>query len=328
MLRLLSLLQNHRFWSGAELSKRLEVSERTLRRDIDRLRDLGYPVEASRGHAGGYQLSVGAALPPLLLEDDEAVAIALGLRTAAAGAVAGLEESALQALTKVAAVMPPKLRRRVEAVASTSVHTVRRGPPLDAGVLTLLARACRDHEQIRFDYTGRAATDPSRRRVEPHSVASVGQRWYLIAFDLDRSDWRTFRVDRIGQPDLSRVRFAPRELPEGLDPVGFVRRNHAGIPRRYEVVLLLAADATTVARTVMAWARVDPAEFPGQPQRPACRVTLRTDDLTAPMWLLAEVDVDFVVVSPPELNDRIRRLGERAATVSGNATGVLPTHER
>lgn len=322
MLRLLSLLQTHRFWSGPELSERLEVSDRTLRRDVERLRDLGYPVDATRGHAGGYQLQAGAALPPLLVEDDEAVAIALGLRAAASGGISGLEDSAIRALTKVVSVMPPKLRRRMDAVATQTQQAPRRGPVLDAGVLTRLAQCCRDDERLRFDYDAKRSSDEAaplpRRHVEPHSLVTIGQRWYLLAWDLDRRDWRTFRVDRIGRPESSRVRFAPRELPDGLDALAYVRRSTASMPRAFDVRIVVAADATSVARLVMTWGRVDPIE-PG-PHGPRCRVTMSADWLDGPLWLLGEVtsalDADFTVESPPELVERVRRVGERFARAS------------
>lgn len=321
MLRLLSLLQTHRFWSGAELSERLDVSDRTLRRDVERLRELGYPVDATRGHAGGYQLQAGAALPPLLVEDDEAVAIALGLRAAASGAVAGLEESAVRALTKVVSVMPPKLRRRMDAVASQTVQAPRRGPQVDAVVLTRLAQCCRDDERLRFAYDARrSATDDRplpRRHVEPHSLVTVGQRWYLVAWDLDRRDWRTFRVDRIAEPESSRVRFAPRALPGDVDALTFVERNTSAMPRKYDVSVLVHRDATTVARSVMGWGKVDPAEPDPATGEPRCRVTMSADWLDGPLWLLGEVDADFVVESPPELVERVRRVGERFARAAG-----------
>lgn len=326
MLRLLSLLQTHRFWSGAELSERLDVSDRTLRRDVERLRELGYPVDATRGHAGGYQLQAGAALPPLLVEDDEAVAIALGLRAAASGAVAGLEESAVRALTKVVSVMPPKLRRRMDAVASQTVQAPRRGPQVDAVVLTRLAQCCRDDERLRFAYDARrsgASTSDrpvedrplARRHVEPHSLVTVGQRWYLVAWDLDRRDWRTFRVDRIAGPESSRVRFAPRALPDDVDALTFVQRNTAAMPRKYDVSVVVHRDATSVARIVMSWGRVEP--LPPGDGAACCRVTMSADWLDGPLWLLGEVDADFVVESPPELVERVRRVGERFARAAG-----------
>ena len=205
MLRLLSLLQTHRYWPGEELADRLEVSGRTLRRDIDRLRELGYVVDAVRGVAGGYQLRAGGQLPPLLLEDEEAVAIAVGLRPAAAGAVGGMEETSVQALTKVISLMPPRLRRRMDALKSqTEAPGPWAGAPVvDAGVLTTLAQACRDDEPLKFDYTAREA-ETTHRWVEPHRLVSLGRRWYLVAYDRDRQDWRSFRVDRIAEPGRDR----------------------------------------------------------------------------------------------------------------------------
>ncbi|MFV0535696.1 MAG: helix-turn-helix transcriptional regulator [Cumulibacter sp.] len=310
MLRLLSLLQTHRYWPGMELAGRLEVSERTLRRDVERLRELGYPVDATRGHRGGYQLLAGAALPPLLLEDDEAVAIALGLRAAADGSVRGIEDGALRALTKVMSVMPPGLRRRAEAVASMTVQPGR-GPALDAVVLTRLAQVCRDHERVRFTYSAQSESDLAHRHVEPHSVLSLNTRWYFLAFDLDRHDWRTFRVDRISDMESARTRVPPRALPDGLDPVEFVRRNAARRPRRHEVRIVVRERAVDVAHAVLGWGRVDPTTFPGSEGKPACRITMATDDLSAVAWLLTDLDTDFIVEEPCELADLLHRVGER-----------------
>ncbi|MGZ8738909.1 MAG: helix-turn-helix transcriptional regulator, partial [Nocardioides sp.] len=210
MLRLLSLLQTHRYWPGTELSARLEVSPRTLRRDIERLRELGYAVDAVRGVAGGYQLRAGGTMPPLLLEDEEAVAIAVGLQSSAAGSVSGLDETSVQALTKVIALMPPRLRRQMDALRSQTENLPwGGGPPLDAATLTTLAQACRDSEPLHFTYTARAA-DPTERGVEPHRLVSLGRRWYLVAYDRGRQDWRSFRVDRITDPRTTGHRFRPR----------------------------------------------------------------------------------------------------------------------
>ncbi|MDX5574184.1 YafY family protein, partial [Streptomyces sp. ID01-9D] len=198
LLRLLSLLQAHRDWSGADLADRLGVTPRTVRRDVDKLRELGYPVNASRGTGGGYQLGAGAELPPLLLDDEEAVAVAVGLRTAAGHGIEGIGESSVRALAKLEQVLPNRLRRRVGALGAFTVPMLH-GPEasaVDPGVLTELAGACRDAERLRFAYRTHDGED-SRRTVEPHRLVCTERRWYLVAWDLERADWRTFRVDRI-----------------------------------------------------------------------------------------------------------------------------------
>jgi len=302
MLQLLSLLQTHRYWPGTELAGRLEVSARTLRRDIERLRELGYDVDAVRGQAGGYQLRAGNALPPLLLEDEEAVAIAVGLRTSAAGAVEGLEGLALQALTKVVALMPPRLRRRMDAVQSQTVPAPWQGPSIDAHVLTTLAQACRDDEVLRFDYATRDG-EQSRRYVEPHQLVSIGSRWYLVAHDKDRHDWRTFRVDRVARPEPGGTRFRPRELPAD-DALAFVRQSISSMPTRYTARIRFAADAATVAAFVGRWATVEPVDD-------GCVMTMGTDTLDWPMFVLANVDAPFVVEEPAELVARIAGAARR-----------------
>jgi len=305
MLRLLSLLQTHRYWPGPELSDRLEVSARTLRRDVDRLRELGYPVHASRGVAGGYQLRAGAAVPPLLLDDDEAVAIAVGLRTAAAGGVAGFEETSVRALAKVIQLLPPRLRRRIDALREVSTPGVfGGGPTLDATVLTTIALACRGEERLRFDYTPRGAPTAARS-VEPHRLVSLGRRWYLIAWDLDRADWRSFRVDRLAQPAPAGTRFRPREIPGG-DPVAWLRSRIAAIPTRYDVCVRLEADPEAVRAAVGPWATVEPATDGSA----GCRLRMNVDDLAWPIMLLVKVGAPFTVESPPELDGRARAAGE------------------
>src|SRR6266545_2546717 len=198
LLRLLSLLQARRDWSGPDLADRLGVSARTVRRDVERLRSLGYPVHATSGTAGGYRLGAGAALPPLLLDDDEAVAVAVGLRTAAGGSVAGIEETSVRALVKLEQVLPSRLRHRVNALwtSTVPVPVPGDGATVDAEVLTAIAGACRDHQRLRFDYRDHGGS-ASVRTVEPHRLVCWGRRWYLLAWDTDRNDWRTFRVDRL-----------------------------------------------------------------------------------------------------------------------------------
>src|SRR5580658_4712776 len=196
LLRLLSLLQARPDWTGAELAHRLHITARTLRRDVQKLRSLGYPVGATPGVAGGYRLGAGAALPPLLLEDDEAVAVVLGLRTAASHSVTGVAEASVRALAKLEQVLPARLRAQATAISQATVPLTGPGPAVDAETLTTIARACRGREQLRFGYATRDG-EPSERRAEPHRLVQAGYRWYLVARDIDRDDWRTFRVDRI-----------------------------------------------------------------------------------------------------------------------------------
>ncbi|MGP3978713.1 helix-turn-helix transcriptional regulator [Streptomyces sp. 8N114] len=214
LLRLLSLLQTHRDWSGNDLAQRLGVSPRTVRRDVDRLRELGYPVHSTSGTAGGYQLGAGAQLPPLLLDDEEAVAVAVGLRGAAGGGVEGISDASARALVKLEQVLPHRLRRRVGALSEFTVPMVggHRGPAVDAGTLAELAHACRDHERLRFQYEKHDGA-PSRRVVEPHRLVTTHRRWYLVGWDVDRADWRTFRADRITLTPPHGPRFEPRTPP-------------------------------------------------------------------------------------------------------------------
>ncbi|MEV4345771.1 YafY family protein [Actinoplanes sp. NPDC049596] len=320
MLRLLSLLQTHRYWPGAELAERLEVSPRTLRRDVDRLRDLGYPVDAARGVAGGYQLQAGAAVPPLLLDDDEAVAIAVGLRTAAAGAVAGFEETSVRALAKVIQLLPPRLRRRIDALrAVTAPGPLGGGPTLDATVLTTLALACRGEERLRFDYRPRDG-DPAPRHVEPHRLVPLGRRWYLVAWDLERGDWRSFRVDRLSSPGLTGARFRPREIPGG-DPAEWLRSRMSAIPNRYEVSVVIGAPAEQVRATVWNYGTVE--ELTDE----RCRLCMNVDELGWPVMVLGVLGAAFTVESPPELRDHLRRAGE--AMIAGSIVdGSAPPWRR
>jgi predicted DNA-binding transcriptional regulator YafY len=299
MLRLLSLLQTHRYWPGTELAERLEVSPRTLRRDVDRLRELGYPVDATRGVAGGYQLRAGGTLPPLLLDDEEAVAIAVGLRTAATGAVAGIEEVSVQALAKVVQVMPPRLRRRVDALQRYTVPAaMRTGPTVDPAALTVIAQACRDDERIQFTYTPRDG-EPSVRNVEPFRLVTLGRRWYLVAYDLTRHNWRSFRVDRLADPRTTGVRFRPRELPGG-DALAFVESGIASVPTRYDVRLRLHTAAADVERVVQRWGTVEVID--GH----TCRLSMNLDSFEWVVLVLSEVGAEFEVEAPVELRDHLR----------------------
>jgi predicted DNA-binding transcriptional regulator YafY len=305
LLRLLSLLQTPRDWTGVELAERLEVSPRTVRNDIERLRNLGYPVHANRGAVGGYRLEPGANLPPLLLEDDEAVAVAVGLRTAAGGAVTGIEETSLRALAKLEQVLPARLRRKVNALqTSTLLVTHRSGPTVDAEVLSLLAGTCRDHTSLRFDYEDRRGA-PSRRAVEPHRLVNAGRRWYLVAWDTDRRDWRTFRVDRLRPYLPLGGRFTPRPLSDE-EVQALVARGVPPTARRYQARILVHAPAATIAERIGPW--VGTVEAAGEDR---CILDTGADSLELLAVHLGMLEADFTVSEPPELVGHLRSLAGR-----------------
>jgi predicted DNA-binding transcriptional regulator YafY len=317
-LRLLSLLQNHRYWPGAELADRLGVSPRTLRRDVDRLRELGYPVTAHPGVDGGYQLAPGAALPPLVVDDDEAVALAVGLRLATQGAAGGgVGEAAARALAKVGQVMPARLRRRAEAVAAMTEPATwgaQAGrPAVEAEVLAAAALACRDAERVRFGYAA-AGGQRSERHVEPHRLVALDRRWYLVAYDLDRGDWRSFRMDRIdGAPRPTGARFRPRTLP-ARDAGEFVRQGITASsgPPRWNVEVRFEAPAEVIRERIGRWSTV--AE--DGPSR--CLVTMAPpDSLDWPVIALGVAGADFRVLSPPELAERVAEWGARFSRAHG-----------
>jgi predicted DNA-binding transcriptional regulator YafY len=315
-LRLLSLLQTRRYWPGTELAGRLQISVRTLRRDIDRLRELGYPIQAQRGVEGGYQLAAGTALPPLLVDDDEAVALAIGLQAAAQGAVEGIAESSVRALAKLVQVMPGRLRRQVEALSAMTVpatwgNTARTS--VDPGILTTIALACRDSERLRFSYT---AADGQRtgRHVEPHRLVLLGPRWYLVGYDLTRQDWRSFRLDRLTAPAGTRARFRPRELP-AVDAAAFVRAGVDNLTTTYRVEVAVEAPAATIRQRIGRWAEVTEIDAA------RCRFRMTADSLDWPTMALGVIGADFQVVSPPELLDRVRDWGRRF-----NQAGSVPVH--
>jgi predicted DNA-binding transcriptional regulator YafY len=297
-------MQGRRDWSGEELAERLEVSGRTIRRDVERLRELGYPVESLSGPAGGYRLRAGTAMPPLLLDDDEAIAIAVGLRTAARASVTGIEETAVRALVKLEQVLPPQLRRRVQALGSATSTLPVSGPTVDPQQLTLIAAACRDSECLRFGYRRRDGTG-SRRDVEPHSLINHGRRWYLVAWDRGREDWRTFRIDRLTGPTATGVRFAPRTLP-AKDAAAYVEQSITAAPSRYEAVVTLHAPAEQMARNVPAhWGTIEPLDAH------TCEYRVGDDDLGWLALRVAMLGVDFEVREPPELLEHLRALALR-----------------
>ncbi|WP_399881003.1 helix-turn-helix transcriptional regulator [Streptomyces sp. BBFR51] len=323
LLSLLSLLQARRDWPGALLSQRLDVSPRTLRRDIDRLRELGYPVLAVKGPDGGYRLDAGTQLPPLLFDDEQAVALAVALRTAT-GTGAGIEDGAARALTTLRQVMPARLRHRIDALHVTPVEgpASRPRPQADTGVLMALSAAVHAREVLRFDHavpgpadTGDGAVPPPRR-VEPHHLVTRGGRWYLVAWDLDREDWRVFRADRITPRTPTGPRFTPRELP-GDDVAAFVTGRFRGSdhspdwPCRGQVVLGLPASA------VFPYAAEGTVEELG-PDR--CRLTLGSWSWPALAAALCVFDADIEVVGPPALKEAFARLADRCARAAAGPT--------
>ena len=317
LLDLLSLLQARRDWPGAELAERLEVSGRTVRRDIERLRALGYPVESLTGPAGGYRLRAGTAMPPLLLDEEEAIAIAVGLRTAARASVAGIEETSIRALVKLEQVLPAHLRRRVAALGSATIAAPGGGPTVDPQHLTTIATACRDAECLRFDYRSRDGT-ATRREVEPHSLVNVGRRWYLVCWDRAREDWRTFRVDRLGRPSTSGRRFTARALP-AKDAAAYVEQSIAGGSRRYEARITVHAPAGEVAAR-LPW--VAGALEPLDDRR--CEYRTADDDLEWLALRVAMLGADVDVHEPPELVAQLGTLAARLRRAAGEAGRGIP----
>ncbi len=306
MLRLLSMLQLHRHWRGDELAERLDVSERTLRRDIDRLRGLGYPVESLSGSSGGYQLSPGSTLPPMVFDHDEAIALAVGLRDVSQSRDQPTAEASLRALAKLTAMLPTAVRQKIELVSSVtdSNPLQRRLPPPAADVLGAIAQACRDVVRVNFDYETVDGTR-SHRYVEPYRLVTIGQRWYLVAFDLDRDDWRTFRVDRAANAVPARNSFSPRPLPD-TDLARYVEERIREIRPQVAVEFIVHAPADPTRRAVGRWATIHDGPRPN-----TTRVTMTTDSLDWPIIALANVGVSFEVIGPPELVDQLAAFAAR-----------------
>jgi len=319
-LRLLSLLQTHRFWPGGELAERLEVSDRTLRRDIERLRDLGYPVHSARGVEGGYQLAQGGSMPPLVVDEDEAIAMVVALGGTASALSGGLGEASLSALSKVVQVLPNRLRRRAEALRAATVDApFSQAPEVDAGVLAVVAQAIRDRERLRYEYTARGGRSPGeqiRRHVEPHQLVTVGRRWYLLGYDLDRQDWRSFRLDRLRDPEGTRAVFRPRDIPGG-DAATYVRRSLGARDETLHLTVLVAASRRHVERRIGPWARiVDHGETDGTEW---VRLQIEAND---PQWAafgLAHLAAPATLESAPQvvvdtLHEWSARLADAAAS--------------
>ncbi|MEV6243472.1 YafY family protein [Lentzea sp. NPDC051838] len=299
LLKLLSLLQVRRDWTGPELADRLSVDVRTIRRDVDKLRSLGYPVTSLPGAAGGYQLGAGAELPPLLLDDDEAVAVAVGLRTAANGTIAGIEETSVRALTKLEQILPTRLRRRVQALQAHTTPLTGAGPTVDAETLTIIAAACRDHQQLRFTYAPTQG-EPAKRLVEPQGLVHTGKRWYLVAWDVSKQDWRTFRVDRIPDAPTLAARFTPREPP--AKSLGeFVSRQVSTNVYTYQAVLTIHAPMQAVAeRSSPVSAALEPIDDT------KCLMRTGADTLDRIVFHLMFLGYEFDVHEPPELRDHLQ----------------------
>lgn len=301
VLQLLGLLQSRTLWTGAELSDRLGVTARCVRRDVERLRELGYPVKASRGVGGGYQLGAGRALPPLLLSAEEAVAIAVSLRLAAGAGVEGVDEAAVRALTKLDQVLPARLRAQVLAVQEATVAVPRRAPTVDPQVLMTLARSSRDTEQVRFGYTTRDGA-VTTRRVEPYRMVVLGQRWYLLAFDPERSDWRSFRLDRMQHVESTTWRFAPREAP---DAAAYITQSVTRSPYRHVARVRVGLPAAELAM------RIPPTAGEVLPvDEGRCELVTGAEDLR---WLavhLVLLDAPLEVLEPPELRAQMRALAD------------------
>ncbi len=309
VLQLLGLLQSRRVWSGEELADRLGVTTRSVRRDIDRLRDLGYPVHASKGHGGGYQLGAGAALPPLLLDPDEAVAVAVCLRLAAGGTVAGVGESALRALSKLDQVMPSRLRSQVSAVhdATVTLTAPSSQEAVEPDVLMTLARACRDREHVTMEYVD-IRGNVTQRRLEPYQLVTTGRRWYLLAYDRDKQDWRSLRLDRMADVRALGSTFIARDAP---DAAAYVQRSISSSPYRYVARVRYQASEEVLAQ------HFSPASVTIEADGPdACFVTAGADDPERMVFYFATVGVDFEVLEPPEVATAVDAVIERLQRAS------------
>ncbi|GAA0238211.1 YafY family protein [Cryptosporangium japonicum] len=304
LLRLLSLLQQHRDWSGPQLADRLGVTVRTVRRDVDRLRELGYPVHGTVGNVGGYHLGAGSSMPPLLLDDEETVAVAVGLRTAANGSIAGIEETSVRALLKLEQILPSHLRHRVSAFSAATVSANHPVAVISAELLTTLAAACRDHQRLRIDYRSHDGSE-SLRQVEPHKLVHAGRRWYLVAFDLDRNDWRTFRVDRLRPWTPPGPRFVPRTPPD--QDIGAYASWAVGVQQyRYRARFTMHAPADQVAAKVGAEAGLVEAI-----DERSCTLRSGSNSLDGLAFHVTLLGFEFTVHEPPELIERFRVLRDR-----------------
>ncbi|MEU2043473.1 helix-turn-helix transcriptional regulator [Nocardia niwae] len=306
LLELLTLLQTRPDWTGPELAARLGVTSRTVRRDVDRLRELGYPVHATRG-AAGYHLGAGTALPPLLLDDEEAVAVAVGLRGASGGTATGLEEASLRALTKLEQVLPPRLRHRVRTLRGATLRVGAPVPQVRPDTLLAIAETCQRHERLRFDYRAHDGAH-GLRIVEPLTLVHFSRHWYLVAWDVERTDWRTFRVDRITPRIPTGPRFTPREPPEG-DVAAYLSMRLSARAWPQQATVLLHRSADDAADRV--WPGMGVLEAVDER---SCRLHVGSDSPEQLVWMITSVDLDFTLLTgPPELAEALRAQAARCA---------------
>ena len=303
LLQLLAMLQARRDWSGKDLASRLEVSTRTIRTDIERLRGLGYPVEATPGVRGGYRLGHGTTMPPLLLDDEEVVAVTVGLRTTTGSGVTGIEEASLRALVKLEQLMPSRLRHRIDAIRTATVSVPGTGPTVDSEVLGAIAAAIRASERLRFTYVDYQERQ-TVRTVEPERLVVWGSRWYLLAWDVDRNDWRIFRVDRITPRTPSGPRFKPRTLTDD-EAASYVQRSASTATWRYRARIRIHAPADQ-ARALLPLAVSVSADGPEH-----CIIEVGSDTPHQLALYIGLLDADFEILDPPDLADAFTRLAER-----------------
>ena len=315
LLRLLWLLQSRRYWSGAELSERVEVDARTVRRDIDRLRELGYAVEASPGLGGGYQLKAGSSLPPVLLDDEEAVTVAVAVR-AAASSIGKMEEAAVRLLAKLDQLLPLRLRKRASALHSVTISLARPESAPSIDVLTEIACACRDHLKLRINYRDRAGNVTSRA-IEPMRLAHTGRLWYLVAWDSQRDDWRTFRMDRVQRLASTGPPFTPRNFPG--DIAAYVSRSITQVPYRYRVRLRLQGSVTELAKRIPSWCGVLEAL-----DEESCTLSTGADSIEALAAQVVLTGTDFAILDAPELVAELREIAARLERATRDSAGSSP----
>ena len=303
LLRLLALLQRRPSWTGPELAERLRVDVRTVRRDMEKVRGLGYSVESSPGAAGGYRLGVGADMPPLLLDEDEAMAVAVLLGASASAVLPGIERATLATLARVDRLLPPRLQRQVKALRATTLPLTAPTEAVPVESLARLAQGCEAHELVSFSHSSREG-QVSARRAEPYRLVATDRRWYLVAYDLDRKDWRTFRVDRIKQVRLTGHTFVPRAL---ADPRRLVADAISAAPYRYQAIVKFSTSAGELARRIPP--RVGAVEDAGD----HALLRIGADDIHWLAGYLIGLGVPFEVIAPASLRADVMALAERIA---------------